>query len=159
MKTALTGACLLLLVQFSFAQSAVSSSSATGSSSTVSASSPAETAIRQLMADQVTAWNKGDIDEFMKGYWNNDSLMFVGHSGITYGYKQTLDHYKKDYSNTDLMGQLYFTLLQVKPLSPDYYFVIGKWLLKRKTGDIGGIYSLLFRKIDGQWRIVVDHTS
>ncbi len=159
MKITLIGACLLLLAQFGFTQSAVPSSSATASSSPDSASSPAETAIRQLMADQAAAWNKGNIDEFMKGYWNNDSLMFVGHSGITYGYKQTLDHYKKDYSNTDLMGQLFFTLLQVKPLSPDYYFVIGKWLLKRKAGDIGGIYTLLFRKIDGQWRIVCDHTS
>jgi uncharacterized protein (TIGR02246 family) len=152
MKIALTGACLLLFAQFSFAQSAVSPSSAATPPS-------AETAIRQLMADQAAAWNKGDVDEFMKGYWNNDSLMFIGHSGITYGYQQTLDHYKKDYSNADQMGQLFFTLLKVKPLSPDYYFVIGKWLLKRKTGDIGGIYTLLFRKIDGQWRIVCDHTS
>ena len=140
MRTTLIGVCLLLLTQFSFAQSA-------------------ETAIRQLMATQATAWNKGNIDDFMKGYWNNDSLMFVGHSGITYGYKQTLENYKKNYSNTDQMGQLFFTLLEVKRLSADHYFVIGKWLLKRKAGDIGGIYTLLFRKIDGQWLIVVDHTS
>ena len=146
MKIALIGASLLLLTQFSFAQSAATPPSA-------------ETAIRQLMADQTTAWNNGSIDEFMKGYWNNDSLMFIGHSGITYGYQQTLDNYKKTYSNADQMGQLFFTLLKVKPLSPDYYVVIGKWLLKRKTGDIGGIYTLLFRKIDGQWRIVCDHTS
>jgi uncharacterized protein (TIGR02246 family) len=151
MKIALIGACLLLLAQFGFAQSAVPPSSATAPS--------AETAIRQLMADQTAAWNKGNIDEFMKGYWNNDSLMFIGHSGITYGYQQTLDGYKKTYSNADQMGKLFFTLLKVKRLSPDYYFVIGKWLLKRKTGDIGGIYTLLFRKIDGQWRIVCDHTS
>ena len=140
MKIALTGACLLLLAQCSFAQTP-------------------ETAIRQLMADQAAAWNSGSIDDFMKGYWNNDSLMFIGHSGITYGYQQTLDNYKKNYSNADQMGKLFFTLLKVKRLSPDYYFVIGKWLLKRKTGDIGGIYTLLFRKIDGQWRIVCDHTS
>jgi ketosteroid isomerase-like protein len=160
MKIVLIGACLLLLTRCGFAQSAVPApavASATSSSATTPPS--AETAIRQLMADQATAWNKGNIDEFMKGYWNNDSLMFIGHSGITYGYRQTLDNYKKTYSNADQMGQLFFTLLKVKPLSPDYYFVIGKWLLKRKTGDIGGIYTLLFRKINGQWRIVCDHTS
>jgi ketosteroid isomerase-like protein len=140
MKIVLIGASLLLLAQFSFAQTP-------------------EIAIRQLMTDQVVAWNSGNIDEFMKGYWNNDSLMFIGHSGITYGYQQTLDNYKKTYSNADQMGKLFFTLLKVRRLSPDYYFVIGKWLLKRKTGDIGGIYTLLFRKIDGQWRIVCDHTS
>ena len=162
MKIALTGACLLLFAQFSFAQSAAVSaavSASTASPSPAATPPSAETAIRQLMADQAAAWNKGNIDEFMKGYWNNDSLMFIGHSGITYGYQQTLDNYKKTYSNADQMGKLFFTLLKVKRLSPDYYFVIGKWLLKRKTGDIGGIYTLLFRKIDGQWRIVCDHTS
>jgi ketosteroid isomerase-like protein len=160
MKIALTGLCLLLSAQFSFAQSAVPTSAVPVPSASSSTTPPsAETAIRQIMADQATAWNKGNIDEFMKGYWNNDSLMFIGHSGITYGYQQTLANYKKTYSNADQMGQLFFTLLKVKPLSPDYYFVIGQWLLKRKTGDIGGIYTLLFRKIDGQWRIVCDHTS
>jgi len=140
MKKVFIAACLLLITRCGFAQAP-------------------ETAIRQLMTDQATAWNKGNIDEFMKGYWNNDSLMFIGHSGITYGYQQALDNYKKSYSNADQMGQLFFTLLKVKRLSPDYYFVIGTWLLKRKAGDIGGIFTLLFRKIDGQWRIVCDHTS
>ena len=115
--------------------------------------------IRQIMADQAAAWNKGNIDEFMKGYWNNDSLVFVGQTGLTYGYSRTLANYKKRYDSPDKMGQLFFTLLSIKQLSPDYCFVLGKWLLKRKIGDVGGIYSLLFRKIDGRWQIVVDHTS
>jgi ketosteroid isomerase-like protein len=118
-----------------------------------------EASIRQIMADQAAAWNKGNIDEFMKGYWNNDSLVFVGQSGLSYGYDTALAHYKKRYDSPDKMGQLFFTLLSIKELSPDYCFVLGKWLLKRKIGDAGGIYSLLFRKIDGRWQIVVDHTS
>ena len=118
-----------------------------------------ETAIRQIMAAQVDAWNKGNIDAFMKGYWNNDSLVFIGKSGPSYGYHQALANYKKNYSGPDQMGKLFFDLLKVKRLSSDYYFVIGKWFLKRKAGDIGGIYTLLFRKINGRWRIVVDHTS
>jgi ketosteroid isomerase-like protein len=118
-----------------------------------------EASIRQIMADQAAAWNKGNIDEFMKGYWNNDSLVFVGQSGLSYGYGTALANYKKHYDSPDKMGQLFFTLLSIKKLSPDYYFVLGKWLLKRKAGDVGGIYSLLFRKIDGHWQIVVDHTS
>jgi ketosteroid isomerase-like protein len=118
-----------------------------------------ETAIRQIMANQVDEWNKGNIDAFMKGYWNNDSLVFIGRSGASYGYHQALGNYKKNYTGPDQMGKLFFDLLKVKRLSADYYFVIGKWFLKRKAGDIGGIYTLLFRKINGQWRIVVDHTS
>jgi ketosteroid isomerase-like protein len=118
-----------------------------------------EAAIRSIMANQVDAWNKGNIDAFMKGYWNNDSLVFIGKSGASYGYHQALANYKKNYSGPDQMGKLFFDLLRVKRLSADYYFVIGKWFLKRKAGDINGIYTLLFHKINGQWRIVVDHTS
>ncbi len=118
-----------------------------------------EASIRQIMADQAAAWNTGNIDEFMKGYWNNDSLVFVNQTGLSYGYATTLAGYKKRYDSPDKMGQLFFTLLSIKQLSPDYCFVVGKWLLKRKIGDVGGIYSLLFRKIGGRWQIVVDHTS
>ncbi len=118
-----------------------------------------EPVIRQIMADQAAAWNHGNIDDFMKGYWNDDSLVFVGQAGLTYGYSQTLANYKKHYDSPEKMGKLFFTLLSVKELSPEYYFVVGKWLIKRKDGDIGGIYSLLFRKIKGRWQIVVDHTS
>ena len=78
------------------------------SSSVLFAQSADETAIHTLMSKQVTAWNNGSIDDFMKGYWNNDSLAFVGHDGITYGYQHTIDHYKKNYPTTDKMGKLFF---------------------------------------------------
>jgi len=123
------------------------------------AQSPDETAIRKLMDDQSKAWNAGNIDEFMKGYWNNDSLMFIGKSGVTYGYAKTLANYKKGYPDTATMGKLTFTLIQVKKLSGEYYHVTGKWFLKRSIGDVGGHYTLLFRKIKGKWYIIADHTS
>ena len=118
-----------------------------------------EKAIRQLLDEQTIAWNRGNIDDFMKGYWENDSLMFIGKSGVTYGYQNTLNNYKKNYSNADQMGTLTFTLIKVERLSPDYYFVVGKWFLKRNAGDVGGHYNLLFRKIKGKWVIVADHSS
>ena len=123
------------------------------------AQSTETSAIQKVMADQAAAWNRGSIDDFMKGYWQNDSLIFIGKSGITYGYANALDNYKKNYDSPDKMGQLFFTLLKINQLSPDYCFVIGKWLLKRTAGDIGGIYTLVFRKINGYWLIVADHTS
>jgi len=123
------------------------------------AQSADEQAIRKLMDEQTKGWNRGSLDEFMNGYWNSDSLEFIGKNGISYGYAQALANYKKDYDSPEKMGQLFFTLLQLKRLSPEYYLITGKWFLKRKAGDVGGIYTLLFRKIDGQWVIVVDHTS
>jgi len=118
-----------------------------------------EKAILNLLRSQTEEWNKGNIDEFMKGYWNNDSLMFIGKGGVTYGYTNTLANYKKNYSNTDQMGKLSFEFLKVKKISAEYYWVLGKWFLKRTVGDVGGHYTLLFRKINGKWLIVADHSS
>lgn len=115
--------------------------------------------ILSLLQRQTEDWNRGNIDAFMVGYWNNDSLMFIGKSGITYGYKKTLENYKKGYSDTAQMGKLSFNILQVKRLSGEYYYVVGKWFLKRSVGDVGGHYNLLFRKINGRWVIVADHSS
>ena len=118
-----------------------------------------ETEIRQLLGKQSAAWNRGDIDNFMEGYWENDSLMFIGKSGVTYGWTNTLNNYKKGYPDTASMGQLQFTLLHVKKLSKEFYHVTGKWFLKRSVGDVGGHFTLLFRKINGKWVIVSDHSS
>ena len=116
--------------------------------STASAAQPGNrTQILKVLSDQVAAWNKGDIDLFMKmGYWNNDSLAMIGRSGVTYGYRQVLNNYKKNYSDQATMGKLVFEILQVKKISADHYFVIGKWFLTRTAGDVGGHYTLLFKK-------------
>src|ERR1700754_4812811 len=75
--------------------------------------------ILSVLHKQTEAWNRGNIDEFMVGYWNNDSLMFIGQSGVTYGYKQTLANYKKNYKDTAHIGKLSFQILKVKRLSPE----------------------------------------
>jgi uncharacterized protein (TIGR02246 family) len=118
-----------------------------------------EQEIRALMARQSQAWNQGNIDAFMKGYWESDSLLFIGKSGVTHGYQNTLNNYKKGYSDTAKMGKLFFDIIEVRKLSPDYRWVLGKWFLKRSVGDVGGHYTLLFRKIKGRWVIVADHSS
>ncbi|MBI5373428.1 MAG: DUF4440 domain-containing protein [Sphingobacteriales bacterium] len=129
------------------------------SSSVSHAQSADEKAIRDLLDRQTRDWNSGNIDGFMKGYWENDSLMFIGKSGVTYGWANTLKNYKKGYPDTAAMGQLAFNLISVKKLSKKYYFVVGKWFLKRSIGDVGGHYNLLLRKIRGNWVIVADHSS
>jgi len=118
-----------------------------------------EKAIRKILATQTAAWNRGDIDQFMNGYWENDSLMFIGKSGVTYGWTNTLNNYKKGYPDTAAMGQLNFDLIQVKKLSKKYYHITGKWFLKRSIGDVGGHYTLVFQKINGRWVIISDHSS
>ncbi len=116
-------------------------------------------AIKQVMRMQEHAWNRGSIEDFMSGYWQNDSLMFIGRSGISYGWETALNNYRKHYPDTAAMGKLSFRILQMKSLSSACYFVVGKWGLKRSMGNIGGYFTLLFKKIKGQWLIVADHTS
>lgn len=123
------------------------------------AQSKNETTIRNILNEQTRAWNNGDINDFMNGYWENDSLMFIGKTGVTYGWTNTLNNYKKGYPDTAAMGKLTFTLLAVKRLSKRHYHVVGKWFLKRSIGDVGGHYTLLFQKINGRWVIIADHSS
>jgi uncharacterized protein (TIGR02246 family) len=118
-----------------------------------------EAAIRQLLAKQTAAWNEGDLERFMETYWKSDSLMFIGKNGVTYGWTNTLNNYKKGYPDTVAMGKLAFDILLVKRISPSYFQVIGKWHLKRSIGDLSGHYSLLLKKINGTWLIVSDHSS
>lgn len=118
-----------------------------------------EKEILSILDTQTQAWNRGDIESFMKGYWENDSLMFIGKSGVTYGYANTLNNYKRGYPDTTAMGKLSFNILHMKRLSCKYYHVTGRWHLKRTIGDLSGHYTLVFRKINGKWMIVSDHSS
>ena len=125
----------------------------------IQAQSNDEKAIVKILSEQDAAWNRGDIDDFMKGYWKNDSLMFIGKSGITYGWQNTLNNYKKRYPDTTAMGKLNFEYIEMKQLSANYFFVVGKWYLTRTIGNLEGAFTLLLRKINNIWVIVKDHSS
>ena len=125
----------------------------------LNAQSSDEKSIFKILDDQTKYWNEGNLNQFVKGYWQHDSLMFIGQSGITYGYQNVLDNYKKNYSDTAKMGKLAFEIIKVQKLSNEYYFVVGEWFLKRTAGNRQGHYTLLFRKINSQWVIVADHSS
>ena len=125
----------------------------------VTAQSKDEIQVRQLLDEQNGAWNRGDIESFMIGYLESDSLMFIGKSGVTYGWKNTLNNYKRNYPDTAAMGKLTFDLINMKQLSSRYFFVVGKWHLKRSIGDVQGHFTLLFKKIKRHWVIVADHSS
>ena len=118
-----------------------------------------ESEVRNLLLQQTKAWNSGDINGFMQTYWQNDSLMFIGKDGVTWGWKNTLERYKKAYPDKETMGQLSFDVLQIKKLSAEYFFVVGKWMLKRNAGDLSGHYNLLMKRIKGEWKIIADHSS
>jgi hypothetical protein len=143
MKTLLTASLLLCCASFATAQK--------------SKGDP-ERDIRRVLERQVAAWNAGNIDEFMEGYWKSDSVQFIG-SEIVTGWTATLQRYKKNYPDKDAMGVLRFELLQLQPVREDAYLITGKYFLTRKQDNPHGIFTLLFRRKGGKWVITYDHTS
>lgn len=114
--------------------------------------------VMENMKNQENSWNLGDVRGFMDYYWNSDSLKFIGSKGITYGWQKTLDNYLKGYPTKEAMGILTFTIIEATQLSDTSIYVIGKWDLKKEKAA-GGHFTLLWKKIHGQWVIVADHTS
>ena len=118
-----------------------------------------EKEILKVMTDQQIAWNNGDLDGFMQGYWKSEEMMFIGKSGPNYGWQKTLDNYKKSYPTKEKMGILSFSDQKIKMLGKNYAHVFGKWKLTRKDGDLGGIYTLVFQKFKDGWKVISDHTE
>jgi ketosteroid isomerase-like protein len=118
-----------------------------------------EAQIRSVLDMQTAAWNRGDIDTFMTGYWNSEETEFVGASGITRGWQAVLDRYRRNYPDGKAMGSLTFSNLEIHVVCPDSAFVIGEFQLDREKDRPAGIFTLNFRKFAEGWRIVADHTT
>jgi ketosteroid isomerase-like protein len=125
----------------------------------VNAQSDSAAAIRKVMDDQTAAWNRGDIDGFMAGYWRSEKLTFVSGTEVTKGWQPTLDRYKKNYDTRAKMGTLTFSDLEITVLSKDAAIVLGSWALTRDADKPHGKFTLIFRKFKEGWRVVLDHTS
>jgi ketosteroid isomerase-like protein len=116
-------------------------------------------AIRKVMDEQAAAWNRGDLEGFMRGYWNSPEMTFVSGGKITKGWQPTLDNYKKSYGSKAKMGTLAFSDLEITVLSKESAVVLGKWALAREKDNPHGLFTLTFRKFRDGWRIILDHTE
>jgi ketosteroid isomerase-like protein len=136
-----------------------------------------KSAIRTLLAKQVDAWNRGDLEGFMAGYWKSPELSFISGTTETRGWAPTLERYRKKYQGEGKeMGKLDFFDLRVEILGPEAALVCGHWHLQMKTTpagaksapsggpgkngqERGGLFTLILRKFPEGWRIIHDHTS
>jgi ketosteroid isomerase-like protein len=115
--------------------------------------------IRKVMDEQVAAWNRGDIDDFMKGYWNSPQMTFVSGDNVTRGWQPTLERYKKSYDSRAKMGTLSFTELEITVTGKESAVVLGRFTLVREKDKPTGMFTLNFRKFKDGWKIILDHTS
>ena len=118
-------------------------------------------AVEQVLSDQQVAWNKGDIETFMRGYLDSPDTTFIGKT-ISHGYQPILERYKKGYASRAAMGTLEFSEITVRILGTDHAVVTGRYHLTRTAdggGDASGIFSLVFEREAEGWKIILDHTS
>ena len=116
----------------------------------------AKAGILKVMRAQEVAWNSGDLEGFMQGYWKSDSLKFYGRNGLTKGWQNTLDNYKRGYPSKAETGTLNFVINDVSQVEGDNYWVMGEYHLKREVGDADGVFIIIFKKINGEWKIIAD---
>lgn len=115
--------------------------------------------ITKEMELQEQAWNQGDLEGFMQGYWKSDSLRFIGSRGLTYGWDATLANYKMEYPDVNAMGRLNFDILHLDCISIDAFLMTGRYTLIREKDEPSGYFVLLWRKIKGRWVVVSDITA
>ena len=113
----------------------------------------------KILAEQQSAWKSGDVVGFMKGYWNSPELASAGSGGIARGWDSVLARYKREYPDRAAMGPVNFSDVEVRFLGLDAALVLGQWHLHRGSGDIGGVFSLVFQRLPEERRIMHDHTS
>ena len=115
--------------------------------------------VRAVLEAQAAAWNRGDIAGYMDGYERAETTTFISGDTITRGWQTVLERYQKAYDSRAKMGTLTFSELEIKPLSPFYAVVTGRWQLARAQDNPHGRFTLLFRRTDAGWRIVLDTTT
>jgi len=112
--------------------------------------------ILSILKSQEKAWSENNIDAFMEDYWKSDSLKFYGSAGLKYGWRTTLDSYKKRYPTKDHTGTLNFKINDISQINSESYFVMGEYHLTRNVGDANGVFMIIFKKINGEWKIIAD---
>jgi len=113
-------------------------------------------AIRTILREQQKAWSNNDLEGFMQGYWKSDSLTYYSSGNVTRGWQTTLNNYKKGYPTKAESGKLDFEIDAITPINEDAYYVMGQYFLTREAGDIDGTFMIIFKRIDGEWKIVAD---
>jgi beta-aspartyl-peptidase (threonine type) len=116
-------------------------------------------AVESVLRIQEEAWNRGDLDAFVEHYWKSDDLTFSSGGKTTRGWKDTLNRYRKRYPTPEKMGRVKFGGLEITQLSDSAALVLGQWSVERESEPLSGNFSLVFRKLDGRWVIIHDHTS
>lgn len=115
--------------------------------------------VKAFLQQQQAAWNRADIEAFMATYWQSEDLQFGGSDGFIFGWENTLERYKRKYPDAEAMGQLTFDIIKIRKIQRNMILIGGKFTLIRKNDIPTGFFTLIWKKIKGEWKIIADHTS
>ncbi len=124
-----------------------------------SSTRPVVDIVKSVLAAQTAAWNEGDINAFMAGYWNSPDLRFVSDGLIIKGWREALKRYQSQYPTPAEMGQLSTSDIDVKTVTNDVAIVTGRFAVTAPSGVGTGTFSLVMKQFDGRWRIVHDTST
>ncbi|MBU2946167.1 YybH family protein [Zobellia uliginosa] len=124
--------------------------------SSLSAQNNDTEAIENILESQAESWSNHDLEGFMQGYWKSDELTYYSGGKITKGWQTTLDNYKKGYPNKEATGVLNFQIDEITKINEESYYVMGQYFLQREVGDAHGTFMIIFKKINGEWKIIAD---
>lgn len=112
--------------------------------------------IRSILDQQQKAWSENDLEGFMEGYWESDELTYFSRGKITKGWNTTLANYERNYPTKDDTGKLIFEIANITQINKDAYYVMGSYFLTREVGDTNGTFMIIFKRINGEWKIIGD---
>ena len=114
--------------------------------------------IRNVLDRQKASWNKKNIEGFMDAYWKSENFTFQSGNNRLHGWEALLSRYKKSYTGEN-WGELDFTDIEVKVLTKNYAFVLGRWKLTFKDNVKEGLFTIIFQRMSEGWKIIHDHSS
>jgi hypothetical protein len=112
--------------------------------------------IKDILNQQQKHWSNNNLEGFMQGYWKSDSLHFYSGAQLKSGWQTTLDSYRKGYPDKSYSGTLKFEIAKIAPINNDTYYVMGEYHLTREVGNANGTFMIIFKRIDGEWKIIAD---
>ena len=128
-------------------------------------------AIVAVLHAQQDAWNRGDLEGFLRGYERSPDLLFTSGGKVRRDFEATRARYRARYlgasagaarsaqAPANTMGTLELEVRNVRGLGRDGAIVIGRWRLSATPEAGAGVFSLAFLRTRDGWRIVHDHTS
>lgn len=114
--------------------------------------------IQSVLNRQRASWNEKSIEGFMDDYWKSENFTFQSGNNRLHGWDALYSRYKKSYTGEN-WGELDFTDIEIEVLTNDFAYVLGRWKLTYTDSVKEGLFTIIFKRMPGGWKIIHDHSS